>query len=176
MSNTVSEITLINVNKSNLIKVVSKTVLDMPVVTLVSHSLLDSQHIQLNETGEKVRANTKRCIVILREIPDSTPIQEIRDLFDSANCPKYTNCEFAHNNSWYVTFDSESDAQKVNQKSVYNIAVAHFLNGISTFNTHCNCRLVVATCWPCLAFLKIYSSRYLFGSYLVGNNQCFLIR
>ena len=37
--------------------------------------ILDSQHIQLDENGEKVRANVKRCIIILREIPDSTPIQ-----------------------------------------------------------------------------------------------------
>ena len=37
--------------------------------------VLDSQHIQLDENGEKVRANVKRCIIILREIPDSTPIE-----------------------------------------------------------------------------------------------------
>ena len=40
-------------------------------------------------------------------------LQEVEDLFNSPNCPKYTNCEFAHNNSWYVTFDTEEDAQKV---------------------------------------------------------------
>eukprot|EP00112_Aurelia_sp_Birch-Aquarium-sp1_P005432 Seg1617.7 transcript_id=Seg1617.7/GoldUCD/mRNA.D3Y31 product="La-related protein 4" protein_id=Seg1617.7/GoldUCD/D3Y31 len=79
---------------------------------LIAEALKDSQHIQLDESGEKVRANVKRCIVILREIPDSTPIQEIEDLFNSPNCPKYINCEFAHNNSWYVTFDTEEDAQK----------------------------------------------------------------
>ncbi|XP_065052016.1 la-related protein 4-like isoform X2 [Rhopilema esculentum] len=81
-------------------------------LALIAEALKDSQHIQLDENGEKVRANVKRCIVILREIPDSTPIQEVEDLFNSPNCPKYTNCEFAHNNSWYVTFDTEEDAQK----------------------------------------------------------------
>eukprot|EP00794_Sanderia_malayensis_P017593 gene17593-19346_t len=79
---------------------------------LISEALKDSQNVQLNETGDKVRANTKRCVVILREIPDSTPIQEIKDLFDAPNCPKYANCEFAHNNSWYITFDTEEAAQK----------------------------------------------------------------
>lgn len=33
-------------------------------------------------------------------------------MFSSENCPKFSRCEFAHNNSWYVLFDSDEDTQK----------------------------------------------------------------
>ena len=42
-------------------------------------SFLESPYVQLDETEQKVRANIKRCIVILREIPESTP-KEVRCL------------------------------------------------------------------------------------------------
>ena len=34
-------------------------------------------------------------------------------LFSGAKCPKFISCEFAENSCWYVTFESEEDAQKV---------------------------------------------------------------
>lgn len=37
----------------------------------------------------------------------------MKALFSGENCPSWTNCEFAHNNYWYVQFDSEENAQKV---------------------------------------------------------------
>lgn len=33
-------------------------------------------------------------------------------LFSSENCPRPISCEFAANNSWYITFESDEDAQK----------------------------------------------------------------
>jgi la-related protein 4 len=33
-------------------------------------------------------------------------------LFSGKGCPKLISCEFAHNNSWYVTFENDEDAQK----------------------------------------------------------------
>lgn len=38
---------------------------------------LESPNLQVDESGEKVRPNIKRCIVVLREIPESTPIEVI---------------------------------------------------------------------------------------------------
>lgn len=41
----------------------------------------ESPNLQVDDSGEKVRPNVKRCIVVLREIPESTPIEVL--------CPKY---------------------------------------------------------------------------------------
>lgn len=90
----------------NLVKKLTKD------IKLITEVLRESPNVQVDEEGQKVRPNHKRCIVILREIPDSTPLEEIKSLFSGKNCPKYISCEFAHNDSWYVTFENDEDAQK----------------------------------------------------------------
>lgn len=39
--------------------------------------------------------------------------QEVESLFKNDNCPKVISVEFAHNNNWYITFQSDTDAQQV---------------------------------------------------------------
>lgn len=46
-----------------------------PVLSQVSVLILASPMVQVDERGEKVRPNHKRCIIILREIPETTPIE-----------------------------------------------------------------------------------------------------
>lgn len=81
-------------------------------IKLITEVLRESPNVQVDEEGIKVRPNHKRCIVILREIPDHTPLEEVKNLFSGENCPRFISCEFAHNNSWYVTFESDEDAQR----------------------------------------------------------------
>nr|CAH7728709.1 unnamed protein product [Callosobruchus chinensis] len=81
-------------------------------IKLITEVLRESPNVQVDEEGIKVRPNHKRCIVILREIPDNTPIEDVKNLFSGENCPRMISCEFAHNSSWYVTFESDEDAQR----------------------------------------------------------------
>ncbi|XP_053280783.1 la-related protein 4 isoform X1 [Pleuronectes platessa] len=79
---------------------------------LILDVLRSSPMVQVDEKGEKVRPNHKRCIIILREVPETTPVEEVELLFKNDNCPKVISVEFAHNNNWYITFQSDTDAQQ----------------------------------------------------------------
>uniref|UniRef100_A0A1B0D6A6 Uncharacterized protein n=1 Tax=Phlebotomus papatasi TaxID=29031 RepID=A0A1B0D6A6_PHLPP len=81
-------------------------------IKLITEVLRESPNVQVDDEGLKVRPNHKRCIVILREISDHTPVEDVKNLFNSENCPRFISCEFAHNNSWYITFESDEDAQQ----------------------------------------------------------------
>lgn len=48
------------------------------VIGTNSDLFLESPNVQVDEEGQKVRPNHKRCIVILREIPDSTPLEDVK--------------------------------------------------------------------------------------------------
>lgn len=79
---------------------------------LVVDVLRQSPTVQVDDSGEKVRPVHKRCVLILREMPESAVAKDIENLFSGENCPKFVSCEFAHNQSWYVTFETDEDAQR----------------------------------------------------------------
>ncbi|NXT57588.1 LAR4B protein, partial [Pluvianellus socialis] len=76
---------------------VKKLSTDMDLIVEVLRSL---PLVQVDEKGEKVRPNQNRCIVILREVPESTPI-EVTAKFKNILRPPKLHCFFdaAHLNS-----------------------------------------------------------------------------
>lgn len=64
---------------------IKKSTTDPDVIIEVLRS---SPMVQVDEKGEKVRPSHKRCIVILRGIPETTPIEEVKALFKLKTAPK----------------------------------------------------------------------------------------
>uniref|UniRef100_A0A2K6V6A9 HTH La-type RNA-binding domain-containing protein n=1 Tax=Saimiri boliviensis boliviensis TaxID=39432 RepID=A0A2K6V6A9_SAIBB len=80
----------------------------IPVWTVANmEEIKFSPMVQVDEKHKKVRPSHKHCIVILKEILEATPVEEVKASFKRENCPKVINCESAHSSNWYITFQSK---------------------------------------------------------------------
>jgi hypothetical protein len=74
-------------------------------------SSTSQQEIEPPQVVSKPPANN-RSILILREIESGSSESSVRDIFNCENCPsKPIHCEYALQNSWYVTFKDDEDAR-----------------------------------------------------------------
>ncbi len=86
-------------------------ILELPSVEV------DPEDKKVRPTDDKKYPSTrKRCIIILRDVPLDATENEVYDLFLNEHCPvPAVSCERAIESStsdcWYVTFNSEDDAQ-----------------------------------------------------------------
>lgn len=56
----------------------------------------------------------QRCVIIMREVASAATLDQIKELFCDKEpaCPPADSCESAGNDSWYITFSNEDDAQR----------------------------------------------------------------
>jgi len=47
-------------------------------MNLITEVLRESPNVQVDEEGLRVRPNRKRCIIILREISNNTPLDDVK--------------------------------------------------------------------------------------------------
>ena len=95
------------------------------VHTAVSRSTLELPSVEVDAEEKKVRSavekrnrlTRKRCIIILRDVPFDALESEVSNLFVNEHCPiPAIECEkvletVGGSGCWYVTFNSEDDAQ-----------------------------------------------------------------
>uniref|UniRef100_A0AAQ5ZUG7 HTH La-type RNA-binding domain-containing protein n=1 Tax=Amphiprion ocellaris TaxID=80972 RepID=A0AAQ5ZUG7_AMPOC len=94
---------------------------------LILDVLRSSPMVQVDEKGEKVRPNHKRCIIILREVPETTPVEAYKYLREEVKTfqgkpimarIKAINTFFAKNG--YRSMDSSLYAQQSQSQSQYS--------------------------------------------------------
>ncbi|KAI8603433.1 hypothetical protein EDD21DRAFT_351864 [Dissophora ornata] len=79
----------------------------------VVDALRRSNKVSVDATGTMVKAITvdrPRTTLILRELPDDTEEEEIRAIFNEANCPAKLVTKEAVGNMWFIEFETASDA------------------------------------------------------------------
>lgn len=47
-------------------------------INLITEVLRESPNVQVDDKGLRVRPNRKRCIIILREISNNTPLDDVK--------------------------------------------------------------------------------------------------
>lgn len=80
-----------------------------------SFSSPNSSSLTNNNNNNKVQH--QRSVLILREVAAEASLEKIVELFENKEpaCPACEKCESAGNDSWYVTFSSEEQAQRALQ-------------------------------------------------------------
>ncbi|TKR93639.1 hypothetical protein L596_008053 [Steinernema carpocapsae] len=91
-------------------------------IALIVQVLRESSNVQVDESGEKVRAASRRCTILIREIPE-TEEEEVKAMLEGT--ASYQSLTYGFNNTWYVTFETEEATQR---------AFLHLQNLGKTFN------------------------------------------
>ncbi|KAJ1362747.1 hypothetical protein KIN20_022412 [Parelaphostrongylus tenuis] len=99
---------------------------------LILQVLRESNQVEVDERGEKVRSVCRRCTIILREISEQHR-EEVEKMLSGG--PPYVDLKYGLNNSWYVTFDNEETTQQ---------AYLHLQNINITFNNKPICARIKA--------------------------------
>jgi len=69
------------------------------------------KNLVVDATEKMVRPNleVKRTTLILRDIPSTTKLEEIKKIFDDPNCAEFTSIRPEIGDTWFVTFKNQDD-------------------------------------------------------------------
>jgi len=73
--------------------------------------------IDISIQTNNLQQQQQRCVLIMREVSPEATLEQIKSLFldKEPDCPNADKCESAGNDSWYITFGNEDDAQRALQ-------------------------------------------------------------
>ena len=74
------------------------------------HPQRDPRHYSRFCESKSAKKHLNFCFVL--KLFCAFCFKEVEKLFSSPNCPAFVSCEFGLNNNWYVSFESEENAQK----------------------------------------------------------------
>jgi hypothetical protein len=129
-------ITVKNVSKSLLVDQVNSNIISNKVASILVNANNGEDGVMVNNTSSIITNNSiktpaspltptpltpssscQKCILILREVCSEATLDQVKDLFTDKEpaCPNFLQCESAGNDSWYVTFTNEEQAQRALQ-------------------------------------------------------------
>ena len=75
------------------------------------------QTLNNSDSADSPGDKQQRCVLIMREVESGASLEQIKDLFTGKEplCPACDQCESAGNDSWYIMFSSEEQAQRALQ-------------------------------------------------------------
>ena len=81
-------------------------------VNVVRDVLSECKIVSIEDDRVKLHVKLEQNTIILRNIPQNTDDQKIKDIFESAeNCPVLTGVRSDIGDTWFVTFETEDDAK-----------------------------------------------------------------
>lgn len=80
----------------------------------VVNALKELKTVNLDETESMVRPNIRahRNTIIIRDIPSTTPVEEVKAIFVSDKCGKVLDIHGDVGDNWYVTLEEDETAMK----------------------------------------------------------------
>ncbi|CAI4230191.1 unnamed protein product [Auanema sp. JU1783] len=106
---------------------------------LIVQVLKESNQLEVDERGERVRPLSRRCTLILREIGEDHR-EDVEKMLSEG--PLYLDLKYGLNNSWYVTYKDEETTQT---------AYLHLQNLEVTFNNRPVCARIKTGVAPAAA-------------------------
>lgn len=78
---------------------------------LIRQALETANSLIVTENIIRPNVKAEQQTIILRDVEETVTEETIKELFEKAECPSLVGCRSEMNNTWFVTFASETDAR-----------------------------------------------------------------